>query len=236
MERLDFLGFFPRRSANCWSVKVSGFGLCLCGLSLLAGCGDSSATGGKDVRSNRPLKVVCLGDGLTAGVGVAAVEAYPAQLESLLRGAGFEAKVVNAGIKGEAIPAADARVEWILQQRFDVFVLAVGWEDLLLNASSEAARARASSSLLVKIRNAAPEGPLFLLAPPRPEGAEAAHDQFTGHLRELAAEWEHSFLLTGLPSRAEHPEFWLPEQPFPSVTGQKEIARLLLENILAAYD
>ena len=68
--------------------------------------------------------------GFTAGIGVSTESAYPAQLARLLEADGYQAKVVNAGIKGETVQGSFERVAWLLQQRFDIFVLATGWDDL----------------------------------------------------------------------------------------------------------
>ncbi|RMG07021.1 MAG: hypothetical protein D6731_24655 [Planctomycetota bacterium] len=51
-------------------------------------------------RARAPLRVLCLGDSVTFGIGVADEETYPAQLESLLRGRGQAASVYDAGVPG----------------------------------------------------------------------------------------------------------------------------------------
>ena len=73
--------------------------------------------------------IVAIGDSLTAGLGVAERDAWPAQLERRLRAAGLRWKVVNAGISGETSSGARARLEWVLRLKPDIVVLATGAND-----------------------------------------------------------------------------------------------------------
>lgn len=69
------------------------------------------------------------GDSLTAGYGLSAEDAYPAQLEATLIKKGMEVKVVNAGLSGETSAGGLSRIDWILRQPIDVFVLELGAND-----------------------------------------------------------------------------------------------------------
>jgi acyl-CoA thioesterase-1 len=73
--------------------------------------------------------VVAVGDSLTAGLGLDERDAWPAQLERLLRAEGYRWKVVNAGVSGETSSGARARLEWVLRLKPDVVVLATGAND-----------------------------------------------------------------------------------------------------------
>jgi len=55
--------------------------------------------------------IVVLGDSLTAGLGVAPEEAYPALLEARLRREGFDYRVVNAGVSGDTSAGGLRRVD-----------------------------------------------------------------------------------------------------------------------------
>jgi acyl-CoA thioesterase I len=58
-----------------------------------------------------PVTIVALGASNTYGKGVARNEAYPAQLEAMLRGRGIDARVVNAGVNGETTGAMLNRLD-----------------------------------------------------------------------------------------------------------------------------
>ena len=73
--------------------------------------------------------VVALGDSLTAGLGVARDEAYPALLEARLRREGHAYRVVNAGVSGDTSAGGRRRVEWVLRSKPDVVIVALGAND-----------------------------------------------------------------------------------------------------------
>ena len=73
--------------------------------------------------------IVALGDSLTAGLGVAAEEAYPALLQARLERAGLHYRVVNAGVSGDTTAGALRRVDWVLRARPAVVVVALGAND-----------------------------------------------------------------------------------------------------------
>lgn len=75
-------------------------------------------------------KIVVLGDSLTAGLGLAPAEAYPALLQDKLRAAGYRWDVVNAGVSGDTSAAGLERADWALGQgRVRVLVLELGAND-----------------------------------------------------------------------------------------------------------
>jgi acyl-CoA thioesterase-1 len=78
---------------------------------------------------SRP-KIVVLGDSLTAGLGLAQSEAYPALVEQKLRAAGYDWDVVNAGVSGDTSAAGLARADWALDQsNVRILVLELGAND-----------------------------------------------------------------------------------------------------------
>ncbi|MCU0420002.1 MAG: arylesterase [Cyclobacteriaceae bacterium] len=82
------------------------------------------------VQTQVPTPVVLFfGDSLTAGYGLSPEEAFPALIEKNLVKAGRKIKVVNAGLSGETSAGGLARIDWILRQRVDVFVLELGAND-----------------------------------------------------------------------------------------------------------
>lgn len=80
-------------------------------------------------RSDLP-KIVAFGDSLTAGLGIAQDEAYPAVLQELLDTNGHAYEVINAGVSGETSAGGVRRLEWVLEDR-DVaaLVVALGGND-----------------------------------------------------------------------------------------------------------
>ncbi len=74
--------------------------------------------------------IVALGDSLTAGLGVAETQAYPAQLALKLQANGFNYNVINAGISGETSSGARSRIQWVLSSlKPDMVILETGAND-----------------------------------------------------------------------------------------------------------
>jgi acyl-CoA thioesterase-1 len=73
--------------------------------------------------------LVVLGDSLTAGLGVAPDEAFPALLEARLRREGFAYRVVNAGVSGDTTAGGRRRLDWVLRAHPDLVVVALGAND-----------------------------------------------------------------------------------------------------------
>ncbi|WP_414663954.1 arylesterase [Horticoccus sp. 23ND18S-11] len=78
-----------------------------------------------------PRTVIFFGDSLTAGYGLddPSSEAYPARIQEKINAAGLGWRVVNAGLSGETTSGGLRRVDWILRQPVDLFVLALGAND-----------------------------------------------------------------------------------------------------------
>jgi acyl-CoA thioesterase-1 len=85
--------------------------------------------------------VVVLGDSLTAGFGVAAEEAWPALIGARLKREGFPYRVVNAGVSGDTTAGGLRRVDWVLRNRPEVAVVALGANDGLRGLGTDAMEA-----------------------------------------------------------------------------------------------
>ena len=75
--------------------------------------------------TDRP-KIVAFGDSLTAGLGVAPEDSYPAELQRRLDALGFRFRVINAGVSGETTAGGLRRVPWILRSRPQFVILELG--------------------------------------------------------------------------------------------------------------
>lgn len=109
----------------------------LCGLCIgLLGCGQqekpsSQPTQPEAVQGQQVDEgtIVAMGNSLTAGLRVPEDQAYPAQLEQMLRAQGYPFRVVNAGVSGETSSGALTRTEWMLTLKPDIVILETGAND-----------------------------------------------------------------------------------------------------------
>jgi acyl-CoA thioesterase I len=79
----------------------------------------------------RTLKLVALGDSLTAGYELPQDAAFPVVLEAALRRDGYAVSVVNAGVSGNTAADGLARLDWSVQDGTDGVILELGANDML---------------------------------------------------------------------------------------------------------
>ena len=84
--------------------------------------------------------IVALGDSLTAGLGVPAEESYPNRLQEKLDRAGYNYRVVNAGVSGDTTAGGVRRVEWVLKSQPKIVILELGGNDGLRGIPLEETR------------------------------------------------------------------------------------------------
>jgi acyl-CoA thioesterase-1 len=81
--------------------------------------------------AERIVNIVAFGDSLTAGYGLAANEAFPAQLQRALGAKGLAVNVVNAGVSGDTTAGGLARLDWSIPDGTDAVILELGANDAL---------------------------------------------------------------------------------------------------------
>jgi acyl-CoA thioesterase-1 len=74
-------------------------------------------------------RIVFLGDSLTAGLGLAATDAYPSLLQKRLVSEGFNYEVVNAGVSGDTSAGGLSRLDWALDGDVRILIVALGGND-----------------------------------------------------------------------------------------------------------
>jgi acyl-CoA thioesterase I len=77
------------------------------------------------------VKIVALGDSLTAGLGLPVDAAFPARLRQALAQKGVAAEVVNAGVSGDTSADGLARLDWSVPEDTDAVILELGANDAL---------------------------------------------------------------------------------------------------------
>jgi acyl-CoA thioesterase-1 len=81
--------------------------------------------------AERPVNIVAFGDSLTAGYGLPANEAFPAQLQRALDAKGLPVNVVNAGVSGDTATGGLSRLDWSVPDGTDAVILELGANDAL---------------------------------------------------------------------------------------------------------
>jgi acyl-CoA thioesterase I len=83
---------------------------------------------------DRP-RIVAFGNSLTAGLGVAAEDSYPSQLQRRLDQDGFQYRVINAGVSGDTTAGGLRRISWVLKSQPHIVILELGANDGLRGLS-----------------------------------------------------------------------------------------------------
>ena len=173
------------------AVRVAGAWLAACLAFAANGLGAQSDAG--------ELRILMLGDSLTAGYGLASRDALPARLESALRGRGLDVRVIDAGVSGDTTAGGLARLDWALADRPHAVIVALGANDALRAIDPEVA----SSNLDRMLATLAERRLAVLLAgmmAPRNLGREYG-ERFDAIYPELAARHGvalYPFLLDGV--------------------------------------
>jgi acyl-CoA thioesterase-1 len=81
--------------------------------------------------SDNRIRIVALGDSLTAGLGLKAEATFPARLEQALKAKGVSVEIVNAGVSGDTTSGGLARLDWAVPEGTDAVILELGANDML---------------------------------------------------------------------------------------------------------
>lgn len=114
----------------------------------LMGALSRSGAGRTDTRA---LRLVVLGDSLSAGTGLKPGQAFPDQLEAALRAKGFGVDVVNAGVAGDTAEDGLARYEWAVPPDANALIVELGANDMLRGLPPETMK-KALAAILDKAR------------------------------------------------------------------------------------
>ena len=78
-----------------------------------------------------PVKIVALGDSLTAGLGLPEKDGFVPRLQVALTAKGIAAAVMNAGVSGDTAAGGLARLDWSVPEGTDAVILELGANDML---------------------------------------------------------------------------------------------------------
>lgn len=81
--------------------------------------------------ASETARIVALGDSLTAGLGVAPGDAFPAKLQAALQAGGHNVEIINAGVSGDTSSGGLARLDWALGEGADGVIVELGSNDAL---------------------------------------------------------------------------------------------------------
>jgi len=107
-------------------------------------------TPGAAVAADKPVKIVVLGDSLSAGYGLNVQDAFPSKLQAALKAKGYATEMINAGVSGDTATGGLERFVWSVPSDADAVILELGANDALRGVSPDVTRS-ALDQILSKI-------------------------------------------------------------------------------------
>jgi acyl-CoA thioesterase-1 len=141
-------------------------------MAMLTGCGNNGEKTNdaqKEKREKLPSSpdkaktktIVFYGNSLTAGYGVDPSEAFPSIVQEKIDSLQLPYKVINAGLSGETTAGGRSRIDWILRQPVDIFVLELGGNDGLRGIPI-AETSRNLQAIIDKVKEKYPQARIIL--------------------------------------------------------------------------
>ena len=117
------------------------------GLALL----DVGFAGAAFAGEGKPVRLVVLGDSLSAGLGLSAANAFPAKLQKALQDRGIDVDIGNAGVSGDTASGGRDRLDWSVPEGTQGVILELGANDALRGTDPSVTKA-ALSDILTRLK------------------------------------------------------------------------------------
>lgn len=174
--------------------------------------------------ASEPVRIIFIGDSLTAGYGLAEEEAYPALIEKLASATNTPIESRNAGVSGDTSAGALRRLNWLLKDKYDVVFIAIGANDGLRGLSLDELE-KNLRQIVQQVRKALPQSKIMLagIKLPLNFGPQYTND-FENIFIRVAKTEKIAFLPFLLEGVAGNPALNLPDRLHPNAEGQKKMA------------
>jgi len=176
-----------------------------------------------------PVKLLVLGDSLTAGYGLPPGEAFPVKLEAALKERGHDVQVINAGVSGDTSAGGLARLDWALGDKPQAVIVELGANDALRGLDPQLMRANLDKILTRLEKDSTPTLFAGMKAPPN-LGSDYTQ-QYSKVFDDLAAAHKviyYPFFLEGV---ATHQELNQADGLHPLPAGVAIIVRGMLPQV-----
>ena len=176
------------------------------------------------------LKIVALGDSLTAGFGLRPEEAFPVQLQAALNAKGRDIEILNAGVSGDTASGGLERLDWAVPPDASGVILELGANDAL-RGLDPAQTAKALGAIVANLKARGVEILLAGMQAPRnlDETYRAKFDAIYPDLAKANGLLLRPFFLEGV---ALDPKLTLPDGLHPTARGVAVIVEGILPDVL----
>jgi len=180
------------------------------------------------------IRIVAFGDSLTAGFGLEPRQAFPAQLQKILKARGHNVIVANAGVSGDTTAAGLERLAWAVPDGTDAVIVELGGNDALRGIDPKVTRANLEKIIFsLKERNI----PTLLAGIRAPANwGEDYSKSFDAIFPDLAQEHGLVFYPFFLEGVVLNPKLNLNDGLHPSSKGIAEIVRRIVPSVEELID
>ena len=181
---------------------------------ILSGCTDNKKPADTD-QNNTPKEtatvtkkktIVFFGNSLTAGYGLSPEQAFPALIQKKIDSLGLPYNVINAGVSGETSSGGKTRIDWILREPVDIFILELGANDGLRGTQLSETK-KNLQDIIDKVKTKYPDTKLVFAGMEIPPNMGQAYTtEFRNIYKDLAAKNKMTlipFLLEGVGGEPE---------------------------------
>lgn len=182
-----------------------------------------------ETQSKSGKLIIFYGNSLTAGYGLELSQAFPALVQQKIDSAGLPYQVINAGVSGETSSGGLGRIDWVLQQKPDVFVLELGANDGLRGIPVSETR-KNLQEIINRVKGKYPDCEIILAGMQIPPNMGQDYTaEFRKIYPELAKENKIHLIPFLLENVGGEPELNLEDGIHPNIEGQKIVAENVWE-------
>jgi acyl-CoA thioesterase-1 len=180
--------------------------------------------------SNKTKTILFFGNSLTAGYGLDDVsESFPSLIQDKIDSMHLPFKAINGGVSGETSAGGKSRIDWLLKQKIDVFVLELGANDGLRGIAPEETQ-KNLQDIIDKVKAKYPGAKMVLLGMQIPPNMGKNYaTQFKEIYPQLATKNNMTLLPFLLEGVGGVPSLNQPDRIHPNAEGAKIVA----ENVWA---
>lgn len=169
--------------------------------------------------------ILFFGNSLTAGYGIELDQAYPALIQEKIDSLGLPYEVVNAGLSGETTTSGLNRMDWVLKQHIDIFILELGGNDGLRGIDPQLSKQNLGR-IIEKVRQSNPEVKVVLAGMDAPPNMGQAYTQaFHQIYDQVAREYDVVYIDHFLEGVGGDPALNLPDGIHPTPEGHRILAQ-----------
>ncbi len=164
--------------------------------------------------------ILFYGNSLTAGYGLNEEESFPSLIQDRIDSLGLPYIVINAGLSGETTSGGKNRIDWVMREQVDIFVLELGANDMLRGLDIIETEKNLREILDV-VKSKSPDARLVIAGmEAAPNMGQKYMQEFRGIFNKIARDYQATlipFLLDGV---AGIPDLNLSDGKHPNAIGQ----------------